>query len=875
MSLEKSILLQLSKKLQKQFGQGKQLFLMEYPPRLLNPAEYAYDTTSSNSTANKPQSVAEAEHRLTDSTFNLAPIVAGPTGMALSNIYTSLIDNFVPNLESIAKSIKDKVYLKKWLQEATSGQVLEFDVDTATFSTIEFEGTRIELCNKIYQTYLIKKDLWNQAKENRRYQAIKEGKENEFNKWLASHGQIMQEIVDTYYKDSIVRGDYHEVQTAISYIDMPTIGARLETTRMNIRESKLHSLSGGGSVYPVRLQPSDWFKYLLSPPNPVELLQNADAIRAELKSKQSELRALQDQKASLVSMNSSKDTIKKYENDVISAKSAVQKAEETLRESKGKRLLQTASILIDSYNKLVQYGSPNTGFMTYLRTQATGISETDKKRLLDDTGDNLKNMAAHRAKLNSAALNLSDLQAKYSLANSTQYSKQIELLNERITIIADDIEELKNRISSLPRSQREVAARLKQSKKSPDISLTKLKELLRDAEVKETVDTSITDPIKYLNSIKESFLDMDGNPLTPLNKTNFRTIKDGFQELGIDTESRIDATDTFNKLKNIDDNNRDEFLLACTVAQTQINNIKEKDTTTISNSVLTKLKNAINAINKNKAKLDKLKSIEEKLNPEDDSNINELIRKAIEAGLDQSLPPPADSGFATIVSTMDKQKASSYASTYSSSSTNTETYDYWFWSKSKTTTSTSSGSDAGSESSTESISVKFRALKVTIDRGQWFSPEIFLFTSNMHHINPDIVVSKGMTREQLYKAEHVSNSTGLLPAYPVSFLVIKDLEVIMSGSKSYEKISKSHSDKDTAENDGWFFNDGRTAGKTTRTYKDKVNGTEKHFQEIKDSRPKIGGWFLQLSPKDESTPYKVLEETGGDELFSSVLSTSE
>ena len=99
-------------------------FIMEFPGRVLDATSYAYPITGPYSALAKPQIVAEAEFRLTDSLFDLPnasadrAIVNGPNGQQLSLAYQRALNLFVPQVtKAEATYAGDKEKLRAWLNE--------------------------------------------------------------------------------------------------------------------------------------------------------------------------------------------------------------------------------------------------------------------------------------------------------------------------------------------------------------------------------------------------------------------------------------------------------------------------------------------------------------------------------------------------------------------------------------------------------------------------------------------------------------------------------------------------------------------------------------------------------------------------------------
>lgn len=127
-----------------------------------------------------------------------------------------------------------------------------------------------------------------------------------------------------------------------------------------------------------------------------------------------------------------------------------------------------------------------------------------------------------------------------------------------------------------------------------------------------------------------------------------------------------------------------------------------------------------------------------------------------------------------------RHSVSSDYSQHSDSTTNrtsSKMCNLWFTSSSSSSSSTSSTSSTISGQSEHEVVIGFRATLVTVDRAGWFRPQFFSQSGAYYHVNSGISWNKwpaGIDNEEELKAKDaLKNLKGLLPSFPVGFIVCK------------------------------------------------------------------------------------------------------
>src|SRR4051812_6557719 len=112
-------------KLHELFGSDRnQLFLMEFPGRVLDPDVYAYPVDDAYAQITKPQPIVEAEFRLTNDLFDPAQVTGGPNGRKLTAAYEAALNTLVPAIaEQQVEFMEDRQRIRRWLEEEVQAEV--------------------------------------------------------------------------------------------------------------------------------------------------------------------------------------------------------------------------------------------------------------------------------------------------------------------------------------------------------------------------------------------------------------------------------------------------------------------------------------------------------------------------------------------------------------------------------------------------------------------------------------------------------------------------------------------------------------------------------------------------------------------------------
>ncbi|MEL6538956.1 MAG: hypothetical protein AAFQ98_26300, partial [Bacteroidota bacterium] len=361
---------------------------MEYPPRNLNARDYAYTIEDNTGVLFKPQTVAEAEFNLSDNVIDLAPLVQGSTGERVSNLYKSVLNNYIPRLHYATRLAEEKGKLKSWLLESVSGTVLDYDEKKDTFTFVEFEGTRMEYSARLYRTYLYKRQAFNAQVHKKKGETQKASNPreagNDFANWLSTVAATKEEILSTFYNDAVVRGNLHEVNSAISFLDIPSLGQRLNEIKRDLRSNVKRSVIGGGDVYTVNFSPSNWFESLTLTPSPIDVVTNASYRENLIQSKTNELNNARQQLSTLQNIHIDEEKQAGLEQDIKNLNEEIDQAYIEVRSQFQDRLVTAVKLAAEALSKTAEFAmAAYTGGISAALTSEVASLAKKKARTTD------------------------------------------------------------------------------------------------------------------------------------------------------------------------------------------------------------------------------------------------------------------------------------------------------------------------------------------------------------------------------------------------------------------------------------------------------------------------------------------------------------
>ncbi|KAJ6575756.1 hypothetical protein DFH09DRAFT_1361850 [Mycena vulgaris] len=209
------------------------------------------------------------------------------------------------------------------------------------------------------------------------------------------------------------------------------------------------------------------------------------------------------------------------------------------------------------------------------------------------------------------------------------------------------------------------------------------------------------------------------------------------------------------------------------------------------------------------------------------------------------LPQESSSGgsrWQTITLTSSSSTRSSLAKDHSEASSEQWSCNLWLASGSGSSSS-SSGASASSTAATEdTIDLAFRATLVTVDRGGWFQPQFFKESKAFYKVNNDIS----------WVDDKANKVNGLMPGFPVAFLIAKDIVVRVTHAATNTSDSKTTDASSSASSGGFLCfsyskSNSSNSSATASSFQAYSNGYI-----IKIPGPQILGYMIQKTDSDDA-----------------------
>ncbi|GAB6013428.1 hypothetical protein [Viscerimonas tarda] len=371
-------------KINELFGAGNQLFTMEFPARGLNNRTYEYDDNGCYSVLTKPYPVQEAEFTLSNQLFDISPIVQGPNGEKLSTVFNTLLNNYVPKLDTLKPFVSDQRELRNWLLE-------EIDYDDENGN--KQRASRMHIAKELYGKFLEGRNKWYEEKTAKYDDAKSSPKREEsldsFSKWLSSEGLVKEETINNLFNDAVVRGHYHEVLTLLGFLNVSSPAEVLEETKQKMRSSLRRSLDGSSDIYPVQFQPSNWAKSLRPNVSPKDLTMTTESLMADFRAKNKRLNSL---KAQLAEIGITEIPVNKQDELKKAADAAAQKVsdiESELITQYGKGAVEAVNTAIKIFKAVDPTANASDAITTLTSANGKPTLQSSKTKVLNIIGDSI------------------------------------------------------------------------------------------------------------------------------------------------------------------------------------------------------------------------------------------------------------------------------------------------------------------------------------------------------------------------------------------------------------------------------------------------------------------------------------------------------
>lgn len=427
-------------------GDPQQQFAMEFPGRVLDPATYTYPIDNEYSVLTKPQIVVEEEFRLTDDLYDLAGVVGGPNGDTLSTAYDLALNSLVPLVtDEQAQFMTDRQTIRAWLLSPVTATVKQPD---GTEQTVTM--TRIDLYDYLNARYTSAAAKWRDTK-NARFLAAESAKDqeqalDEYARWLAIEAPVQEAELEAMFGDVVVQGYYHEVREMLGFLDIKSPAELLDQAKASLRASGMSSLDETETVYPVQLQPVNWFTSLAPETSPVDLLLDPMALTQELVTLQNQLAQVQEQYTLMTAQQTGDPAA--IEQQVQAAQQTLDTASTTLNAKYLDSVISVAKIYLKSQETVP---TTTTGLENALN--GAGLSNLFDPTTLSELQNDTLAVNNAQQQLTAASRQLADLQTAEAAAQATDASGSLTAMQTQMTQLETQIQGLQALLDSSSATQ--------------------------------------------------------------------------------------------------------------------------------------------------------------------------------------------------------------------------------------------------------------------------------------------------------------------------------------------------------------------------------------------------------------------------------------
>ena len=459
-----------------------QIFALQFPGRFLAKEQYAWDSSSAGIYGQfvKPTVVNESEFRLTDQLYNVGNVIGAPNGINLSIVYEQCLNNLVPGIQPSAISFaRQQDQIRKWLlrEVPATGWVKDLiaaqhtppppvtaapaggpaaaralnagltsgaassSVDTpkpafaVANKLTDDKVNRMELADALMTEYLTAQQAWELERDEMIKSAQGDALED-VTRRLSHITPIREAQLASKYGDAVVRGYSHTIRQYLGYMDVKSAAEFLQDAKDALRQSASSSLDGSLKVYPVQMQPIDWYQSLDTNFTMEDLTADPDLIEQQIDAKSKALDVLQSRLG--VIQHSPTTDLKDLQDKLDAAESAYDKAQADLSATYTSNVISLAQTCINANNEFV----------------LSDFTKAAKTAKIADAA--FTNIQEGMGKVTSAQLSVTQASRAYTrllsakvLAEATDTTNETILITTQINSLNKDIAELTARVRAL------------------------------------------------------------------------------------------------------------------------------------------------------------------------------------------------------------------------------------------------------------------------------------------------------------------------------------------------------------------------------------------------------------------------------------------
>lgn len=418
-----------------------QYFSLSIPGTILEPLKYAYNVKKNEP---KPQLVIANESKLVNRLFDASYLVAADNGRQLSTQYRTAINALTPILNTFLYETKNE--LRKLLLTPFP---YRFDGDKE-YSLLTLE----QVFYKLYHEYVDAKNKWAKLQiatkkdiratypENTEDNFKK--RENEYLDWYATVAD--SEIL-------VVEEKLGKILSVFSPGDMDIINGILDSgVGREIAEARSLLANAqtrhpdGGYVYPVSLNPPNWFDLLDTTFTPIDLLEGQPALAKKLLNLQIQRSNIFSRIQTIINQIPTSEEIEKLKQAKAASDAAYDAAYTKLDKTYTEITKEILKMIVDIAVK--EENVPNIEADTVNRLNIKPTTKEQISKFIDAGFKGLSECFKAQDELLIASKNAAEASLNYLSANNIkQLEKMLAPLNQQLTILDLQINDVQAKIS--------------------------------------------------------------------------------------------------------------------------------------------------------------------------------------------------------------------------------------------------------------------------------------------------------------------------------------------------------------------------------------------------------------------------------------------
>lgn len=414
-------------------GNSRSQFLcLTIPGQPLLADDFAYDYK--NSKVKGP--VVEAnESKLVNKLFDPCRLTGADNGLTLPHQYRTALDMLAPMLNGKLAEAKNK--LRQLL-------LTRYDYDFKDGSKKEY--TLQEVFFKLYDEWIQAKEKWAEDQNTMKQQLMADGANysDEYLAWYEQNAECRIGELNEKLAKVITVFTPNDMLILEGVLDSGS-GAQLQEARQTLLNVQKLT-PDGGTVYPVKLNPANWFEMLSTSFTPADLLQDPDVLAMQLQSLSVNRIRINERIDSLSSLVPAEEDVADSREKLKTAKNALGEAQKNLLDTYGNGIKEAVQTLFDLAPLFEGGAVPAEIILKLLKGKKLASGKTAAE-LAKDLSATLAQAITVQRDYTQAVQNLSDAAAKeVELRNLSSLRQLLFPLREKLKLLNAQIRDIQTQI---------------------------------------------------------------------------------------------------------------------------------------------------------------------------------------------------------------------------------------------------------------------------------------------------------------------------------------------------------------------------------------------------------------------------------------------